>query len=265
MAVRSSPFNRPVKESRMETPRLKTLQARFSVLAILALAAGACGSSGPTHNGSAQDSPSAVLRTALRDATRAGSMRFTITTQSNGATQTVAGDTSTKGGAVIVTTADGVVHIVVNGSTGYIESNSSTALGAALGLSSSIASAHVNKWISVASSDPPFDALHTATSFSLTLAEFTPGGSHLRLTTKTVKKHSIQDIDGTGTPVEAVGSYDIQMVLTRAKPVVPIGGGVTVKGNGKTVTQVALFARWGEPVSLAPPAGATPFSQIEKG
>jgi hypothetical protein len=249
----------------MHTPFLKMPAARFIALAVLALAASACGSSGPTHNGSAQSSASGVLRTALHDATKAGSMRFTITTQSNGATQSVAGDTSTKGGAVVVTSASGVVHILVDGSNGYIESNSSAALGSALGLSASLASANVNKWISVTPADAPFDALQTATSFSSTLAEFTPGGSHLRLTHRTVAKHGVQDIDGTGTAVQAVGSYDIQIVLTQTKPVLPIGGGVTVKGNGKTVTQIALFAKWGGPLPLAPPSNATPFSQIEKG
>jgi len=232
-------------------------------LALYALALSACGSSGPPPDALSGKSPAEVLRLALADARKAATLRYTITTQSGSAKQSVAGDANADGGAVVVTNSTGVLRVVVIGDTGYIQSDAA-ALQGALGVSSAVATANAGKWISVTSADSQFGDLATATSFSSTLAEFTPGGN-LHMTEQTVAKHRVGLIDGIGKSSVAVQSYNIQMAVTTKAPVLPVAGAVTVQGNGKTATQIAVFAVWGKPLTLTAPANATPLSTLTKG
>ncbi len=171
-------------------------------LALSALALSACGSSGPPPDALSGKSPAQVLRLALADAQKAATMRYTITTQSGSAKQDVVGDANASGGAVVVTNSTGVLRVVVIGDTAYIQSDAA-ALQGALGASSAVATAYADKWISVSSADSQSRELAATTSFSSTLAEFTPGGN-LRLTQRTVAKHRVGLIDGIGTSSAAV-------------------------------------------------------------
>lgn len=234
-------------------------------LTLLSLISAACGTSSTPSDALTGKSAAQVLRLALHNATAAGTMRYRITTQGSGTQQSVSGDASAKGGVVVVTNANGVVRIVVTGGMAYIQSNASVALQGILGLSPAVAGANTNKWISLTPADSQFSQLATAASFSSTLTEFTPGGSQLHLTEKTVSRRRVGLIDGTGTPVVAVQSYDIQLAVTTRSPVLPVGGAVSVQGNGKTATQIALFALWGKPFPLQAPANATPLSVITHG
>ena len=233
-------------------------------LALSALALSACGSSGPPPDALSGKSPAQVLRLALADARKAATMRYTISTQSGSAKQSVAGDANADGGAVVVTNSTGVLRVIVIGDTAYIQSDAAGLQGA-LGVSSAVATANAGKWISVTSADPQFGDLATSTSFSSTLAEFTPGGNNLHLTERTVAKHRVGLIDGIGTSSVATQPYDIQMAVTTKSPVLPVAGAVTIQAGGKTATQIAVFAVWGKPLTLTAPPNATPLSVITKG
>jgi hypothetical protein len=238
---------------------------------VLALVASACGSSKPPPAASsgtsalAGKSASAVLALALHNARTAGTMSYTITTQQSGATQTVIGLADARGGELVLTSGTGVVKILVIGNEAWIESNSGAYLASALSLSSAVAGTNADKWISLTSSDSQFSALATATSFSSTLAEFTPGGSTLALSHKTVSKRRLDVVEGTGTAPGAAKPYDIQLAVTSTAPVLPVGGATTLQGNGKTLTQIAVFSHWGQTVSLKAPTGATPLPTISAG
>jgi hypothetical protein len=233
-------------------------------LVLAALVLTACGSSSPPPDALSGKSPTQVLRLALADARKAGTVRYTITTQSGSAKQIVTGDANTTGGAVVVTNSTGTLRVVVIGDTGYIQSDA-PALQGALGVSSAVADANANKWISVTSADSQFSELATATSFTSTLAEFTPGGNALHLTEKTVAGRRVGLINGVGKSSVAVQSYAIQLAVTTKRPVLPVAGAVTVQGNGKTATQIAVFAVWGKPLTLTAPANPIPLSAITKG
>jgi hypothetical protein len=235
------------------------------VLMVLLSVLTSCGSSSPPPDALTGKSAAQVLELALHNAKAEGTMRYRITTQGSGSQQSVAGDASAKGGIVVVTNANGVVRIVVTGGIAYIDSNASVALQGVLGLSPALAGANTNKWISLTPTDSQFGQLATAASFSSTLTEFTPGGSQLHLTEKTVAGKRVGLIDGTGTPVVALQSYDIQLAVTTRSPVLPVGGAVSAQGNGKTATQIALFALWGKPFPLTAPTNATPLSVITHG
>jgi hypothetical protein len=165
----------------------------------------------------------------------------------------------------VVTSGSAVVKILVIGNDAWIESNSGAELAAALSLSSAVAGANADKWISLTSSDAPFSAMATATSFSSTLAEFTPGGSTLGLSHKTVAKRRLDVIEGTGTAPSTAHPYDVEMAVTTTAPVLPVGGDTTLQGTGKTLTQIAVFSHWGSTVALKPPTGATPLAAISAG
>ncbi len=255
----------------MDEPGARMRTAAGAALVMLTLAVSACGTSSPSPRAqsatgvAAGKSAAAILALALHNATKAGTMSYNVATQTSGAIQTVIGAASTQGGEVIVTSSSGMVRILVTGSTGYIESNSAADLASALGMPSALAAANTNKWISLTSTDSQFSALATATSFSSTLAEFSPGGSNLRLTEKTVAKRGVDVIDGTGTAPGTVRSYDVQLAVTKKTPVLPVGGATTLQGNGKTLTQTAVFSQWGKPLPLKAPVGATPLGSITAG
>ena len=232
--------------------------------ALSALVLTACGSSGPPPDALSGKSPSVVLGQALANARKAATVRYTITTQSGSAKQSVAGDANANGGAVVVTNSTGMIRLVVIGTMAYIQSDA-PALQGALGLSSTVANANANKWISVTSADSQFSELAAATTLPSILTEFTPGGSNLRLTERTVAGHRVGLINGVGKSSVAVQSYAIQMAVTTQRPVLPVAGAVTVQGNGKTATQIAVFAEWGKPLTLTAPSNATPLSTITKG
>ena len=97
--------------------------------ALSALALSACGSSGPPPDALSGKSPAEVLRLALADARKAATMRYTITTQSGSAKQSVAGDANADGGAVVVTNSTGVLRVVVIGDTAYIQSDAAASPG----------------------------------------------------------------------------------------------------------------------------------------
>ena len=248
----------------MNEPPLGLRRIGVPLLLLLLSALTACGTSSGPSDALAGKSAAQVLRLALHNAMAAGTMRYRITTQGS-SQQSVAGDSSAKGGIVVVTNANGVVRIVVTGGMAYINSSASAALQGVLGLSPAVAGANTNKWISLTPTDAQFNQLANAASFSSTLSEFTPGGSQLHLTDKTVAGHRVGLIDGSGTPVVAVQSYDIQLAVTTRSPVLPVGGAVSVQGNGLTTTQVALFALWGKPFPLKAPSNATPLSVITHG
>lgn len=254
----------------MDQPGARAGVIAVATVVVLSLAASACGSSHPApqaQSGKAatHESATEILSLALRNATKAGTMSYNVTTESSGSTQTVIGAASPRGGEVIVTSSSGMVRILVTGSTAYIDSNSAGDLVSALGLSSALATANTNKWISLTSADTHFAPLATATSFSSTLAEFSPGGSNLRLTEKTVAGRRVDVIDGTGTAPMTVRPYDVELAVTMKTPVLPVGGSATLQGTGTTLTQIAVFSQWGKPLALKAPAGATPLGAITTG
>jgi hypothetical protein len=240
-----------------------------SLLVIVAAVCAACGSSSP----SSPSSPSpgalsgktagAALRLALRDATTAGTVRVSVRTQGSAVSQSVVGEVGGDQGDVIVTTPTGVVHIIVTGGTGYLESDALPGLEA-LGVSSTAAAGYINKWISVTPGSAPYPSLAAAVSFTSTLDEFTPGGG-LTLTEKVIAGRTVGFIEGTGSSDQTVQAYHVQMAVTTTAPVTPVGGIVSIQANGRSVTQTAVFSQWGRPLSITAPVGATPLDRIPAG
>jgi hypothetical protein len=236
---------------------------RFLALIALALApvvVAACGSSGPTLGSLSGMTAHQALQLALHNAHQAKTVSFSVKTQAAGFQQSVQGDTGPAGGDVTVTSPAGVVRIIVVGGMGYLESDAG-GLQAALGLSSTAATAGADKWIAIPPVSPHYADLTRATSFDSTLSEFTPSGT-LRLTDTNIAGRSVGLIEGAGTATVQVQSYDVQMALTTQKPILPIGGGVTVKANGNTSMQAAVFSLWGRSLSLSPPPGAISLASI---
>ena len=190
-------------------------------------------------------------------------MRYDITFKGSGTQQSAVGDARVNGGDVVVQNADGVVRIIVTRGVGYINAGSAGLQGA-LGLSPAVASANANRWISVTAAEPQYKQLVAATSFSSIMAEFTPGGSHLHLTQKTVSGHRVGLIDGIGT-TPAKSTYDIQMAVTALAPVLPVGAAVDVQVNGQAATQGVLFSLWGKRIPIPPPTKAIPLSSTSSG
>jgi hypothetical protein len=247
----------------MDKPLSGSRLIGIAMVALLPVAMSACGSSSAPPDALAGKSAAEVLQLALQNATEAGTMSYRITTRGSGQ-QNVVGNTSARGGDVVVTSSAGVVHIIVTGGTAYIESTTPAGLVGALGVSAAVAAANAKKWISLAPKDTQFTQLSNAASFSSTMAEFTPGGT-LSLSETTVAGHPVGLINGTGTSSVALQSYSVQLAVSTRTPVLPVAGAVSVQGNGKTATQVALFARWGKPVALNAPTNTTPLSALPRG
>jgi hypothetical protein len=229
-------------------------------LAVTSLVGAACGSSGPTLGSLSGLTAQQALQLALHNARQAKTLSFTVKTQATGFQQSVQGDAGPAGGDVTVTSPAGVLRIIVVGGMGYVESDVG-GLEAALGLSSTAAGAGADKWIAIPPASPHYADLTRATSLDSTLGEFTPGGT-LELTDTNIAGRSVGLIEGIGTATVKVQSYQVQMAVSTQKPILPIGGGVTVKANGNTSMQAAVFSLWGRTLNLSAPAGAIPLASI---
>ncbi len=232
---------------------------RLLLLGVLGAVGVAACSSVPSLGVVAGKSPGAVLRLALRDARAQRFMHFSIQTK-GGVQQDVVGATGPNVGTAVIDSASGTVRIVVQGSSGYIQSDA-IGLEASLGLTSTSAAANASKWISLTPADEPFSQLQDSVSFSSTLDEFTPGGK-LVLGATTIAGHTVALIQGTGTAQVGVTSYSVELAVTTSAPVLPIGGAVQITANRKTVTQTAVFSQWGKRVTVSAPTGAVPLVDV---
>ena len=229
------------------------------VLGLLASMTAACTSGPSTPAAFAGKSASEVLHLALRNATHAGSVRYSVKTTGS-AQQTVVGATGSTGGSAVISSADGQVHIEVIGKTGYIASPAE-GLVATMGMTQAVAAANAGRWISVRSTDQPFAQLAAAVSFRSLLNEFTPGGT-LHLVFTRFGGRTVGLVIGTGSAGQAVKSFHVEMAVAASTPLLPLGGVLSVSANGNTVTQTGAFAQWGAPLALQAPPGSVAWASV---
>ncbi|HTZ09735.1 MAG TPA: hypothetical protein VMB72_11710 [Acidimicrobiales bacterium] len=235
--------------------------AVVTAMITVASATAACGSNGqgPTPSAFAGQSASDILHLALRNAMRADDVVFSIKT--SGATQqTVDGATGAAGGYEVVSSPEGQVHIEVIGPTAYIASPAE-GLVATMGMTQAVAEANAGRWISVKSSDQPFPQLSQALSFKSLLDEFTPGGT-LHLSFTKFGARTVGLVIGSGTAAQAVKSFHVELAVSATTPELPVGAVLQISANGNTVTQTAVFAQWGKPVTLETPPGAVTWDSV---
>lgn len=188
-------------------------------------------------------------------------MQFVSNTTENKLTQTLegvvsaptAGETLRSSEPLEINLIDGTIY--VNGSAGALES--------ALQISTGQATPYAGKWISVASTDAPFQLLAQDLTLASVIDQFTPGQSGLRMgKVQTVGHQKVIPVVGRPSDLPKGTSGSAALLVSKKAPHLPVGGTLILANKTGKLSEVAVFKAWGAKVQLSTPTGATPFSTI---
>lgn len=218
---------------------------------------------GGSNGGLSGKTPNQVLATTVAAATAKGSVHL-ATTNSNGATGGGTYDIrASEGRQTVYDGGQGSADLLVLPGSAYVKGDEPF-LENSFGLSASSASQYAGKWISFAPSDPGYQQIVAGDTLASALTESTPTGSLTLTPTRTIDAQSVVGLSG-GLPRDDLqgGAKGSQVLyVSTAAPYLPVE--VVTKGSldGQSGTTTVTFSRWGETISIAAPAGATPASSI---
>jgi hypothetical protein len=177
--------------------------------------------------------------------------------------ETITGDATPTGGRQTITfnASYGAeqFNLVLIGPTVYFQGNA-PALEDQLGVPASHAPALVNKWVSVATGNGPYQILQPGitTSDQKTEVPMTPASM---TQTTTTSGTAVTRIVGTipaqdGVPAATV-FFDVEPDNS-----IPVDYGSTLSANGVTQTTAVTFSQWGVAPTLTAPAGAVAWTTL---
>ena len=209
-----------------------------------------------------QPSPaSQLLSDALNAAQKSGSMQFVSDTTENKSTQTLEGVVSAPTAGETLHSSD-PLQIDLIGGTIYVNGQAG-ALQAALQITASQAAPYVGKWISVASTDAPFQLLAQDLTLAAVIDQFTPDQNGLRIgRTRTVGHQKVIPVYGHAPNLPSGTSGSAALLVSTKAPHLPVGGTLVLANKTGRMTEVAVFKEWGAKVQLSTPTGTTPFSTV---
>jgi hypothetical protein len=130
-----------------------------------------------------------------------------------------------------------------------------------MGLPSLTASAFSDKWISISPSESAFTSVTSGLTLGSALREVTPTGDITRGKSKRVDGQRSTSIIGTGL----TGQEHAVLFIAAGGKRLPVEA-VASSGTGKGASgELVAFSRWGERVSAAKPASATPLAVLLAG
>jgi len=246
-----------------------------SVLVVGLLAGGGValftGSSSPSSvPASAPVSPeaSAALERALAAARAAGSFHYVSTSTGTTGNATTIGDAGRTSGMQQITTTDSNGHatfeVVVIGSSCYFEGDT-LALEENLDVSTSVAQAHANQWISLSPSDAPYASVYAAVNTNDALSE-NISLKPQQLGSTTTGGRTLQTVSGAIKPVQIAGQTQ---TLTGTATLeispsshLPVRYRESGTSAGQSTSFTMTFADYGEAVSESAPPGAVTYPSI---
>jgi len=238
------------------------------------------------------DAASRLVLQGLDAARAAGSFHYVSTSVASSMTQVTVGDAGATEGRQDITIGPSSFIVLVVGQTAYLRGDAS-ALEHNLLVPSSVASAHVQQWISLVQSDYPWASVYAAVKTSDALKDnltFTPrsvlapetlAGQQVVGIQGPVSGSEAQGVQGTATLYLQAGGRHLPVRFVERGTVTGTGNsgsgnsgtGNTGAGNsgrgntggGSTTTSVRFridFSAWGEPVHVAVPSSAVSFASL---
>jgi hypothetical protein len=203
-----------------------------------------------------------MLKAALNASQESGSVRFVDQTTVGKQVQKIQGVISAPTAGETLSGAAEPLVVELIGGTVYVK-GSAPALESALQISKAQGTPVAGEWISVSSTDAPFQSLTQALTISATLSEFTPASSHVRFgKIQTVAGHRVRPIIGPPSSLSSKTSGSAALFVSPKAPYLPQGGSLVLSNGTQRLNEVAVFTNWGAKVSLTAPSGSTAFSSV---
>ena len=233
--------------------------ALLAAAAALGTWAGVGGSSSPTPTQAAQ-----LARQAEQAALARGSFHYVVTSTEAGTGQSIVGDAARNQGRQVITAAGDTFDVRVVGQGCWFEGDT-TAMVENLGLSATQAQPHSGQWISLATTDAPYQSVYAAVTTTSALSDnitFTP---KMETAETTVAGQRVIGIQGPLTGIQGIAAQGTGVLYVTAGgrhlPVRYVEHGSIGSGSSTSTLSFAMdFSAWGESVSVAEPPGAVAFS-----
>lgn len=234
---------------------------RLAIVATLLLVpvAAACG--GPSAGGLAGKSAEQVIQLAQAAAKQKGSFHFVDQTGTGSDAQILTGDVSGTDTEEQVKGPNGTLDVRLEGSTIYVQA-STLVLENALKLPASVASSEAGKWISLLTTDVPYQTAAKALEPTAEVAPYIPAGDLKIGSVTTLRGENVLAVSGTASTA-AQGQAVATMYVSTTAPFVPVGASLAGTGAQKSESEVVAFTAWGETVHPAVPAGAIAYSSLK--
>ena len=171
---------------------------RLAIVAILLLVpvAAACG--GPSAGGLAGKSAEQVIQLAQAAAKQKGSFHFVDQTGTGSDAQILTGDVSGTDTEEQVKGPNGTLEVRLEGSTIYVQA-STLVLENALKLPASVASSEAGKWISLLTTDVPYQTAAKALEPTAEVAPYIPAGDLKIGSVTTLRGENVLAVSGTAS------------------------------------------------------------------
>ena len=230
------------------------------LLGALGILSAAC-SSAPSSQ-SADPAAARLLGQVQAAVQKASSVTFSDITTVNNQSQTIAGSFSAVASTEDLAGAKGAyVRVRVLGTSVWVQTNSTSSLTQALGLSESAASKAVDSWIQLSSTDGPYNQLLQSMTIAQTVDVYFPTRSSVHLgTTTTINGIKVRTL--TGSVSASSGPTATTSLLVDATTLLPVRGVLNAHQGGARETKRCDYSAWGAKVAVEAPSSAAPLSSF---
>jgi len=233
---------------------------RRSLLVVIAIAfvVAACG--GPSAGGLSGKSAAQVVELAQAAASKRVTFHFIDQTGSGKDVQILVGDAGNGNGQQTLTSPNGVLKVRLVGATVYVDA-SALVLVDALKLSDAVAAANAGKWISLMSTDAPYQTVVKAMRPASELTLYIPVSDLQIGKVSNLHRHSVLAVSGTASSASG-GTAIATLYVSTTAPFVPVGGALVGTGADKSESEEAAFTAWGESIRPQVPSNPVPYSSL---
>jgi hypothetical protein len=224
----------------------------------------ACGNSSTTQG---ESEAAKTLSSSLKASVAKGTMHVVAVTTNGKQVQTVSADIGTDSASETIrnSSGGGEVNIIVSGGIAYVQASPST-LQDLLGLTVAASTSAAGQWISVTSSDPPFQLIDHSLTIDAAVNPYLPSPSSAVLK----PARHVKGIDGTVQPV--TGTYNDSGAAAHVSGVASTfintgtnllqGGSFQSASKNPFVTTLAVYSKWGVPVSVTAPTSSLSYKTL---
>lgn len=228
----------------------RPLVATLSAAALLA----ACSGSGAT--------PQQMLTNTKANVSIQTSVHFFDVTTQGGSNKSITGDISPQASQETLTVDKTLIlQLRLIGTTAYVASPSAKVLVTTLGVTESQAAGLTNKWISLISTDAPYNEIVKSLSIDSEISGFFPPATSVKaLPTKSISKLTVVPL--TGYKAYSATAGEEVTLFVGQKSSLPVGATSVAKSGKVTSNRTAAFKDWGATIKVVTPTDATAFSSI---
>ncbi len=241
---------------RTRTTRIATWFA-LAVVAVLGTEIGLAASQSPRVRA---PGPAQLLHETFTAAGRSDAFHYRDVWRADGVSQIVVGDARPSSGSESVSVGSDRFTVVYTGQEAYFE-GAAAALRDQLGLPPTTASADAGKWISLQQSDGPFPSVEGGVTTSAALAQVLIAPLAIAPAPRT---HGIllTRITGRIPHGRVVTGWARLDLSSRSK--LPAAYSAHGSDGGQSWSSTITFSRWGANDAIKIPAGALPFSSLQR-